>query len=363
MLSDAQRPVPGTVGPVRRLILILSLGAASAAAAAAVVFSPWSVYGGGTSAAEEPDWSQRFVDCAGGVMTHAVLESESVQGCILDVMLQAAEEGQVWDMQAALERQIEATPAIYDVCHNMGHLVGRRAFELDPDIARLVGDNPSATCAYAIGHGVFDGFAESDPTPEGFRAAANACASKQGVEAGLCADGIGHAAWSSSHDLATAVSYCTMLPPGDMRAACSEGIIMQIFEPAGFASSTYDLERAFSELPLLCERWPSSDADSVAGCHMGAGYMYTRVSWQLESRVRCCEVDVAELQGLIVQDIGEAAGMCRRHHTGTGVSECLHSVAIQIPHSIYNDLALLEASCHHLGPAESFCLGFEHNVS
>lgn len=289
-------------------------------------------------------------------MTENVLQSPDVQGCLLQVMLDAVEAGEVWEMQAQLEMQIEETPALYYACHDIGHLAGRRAYELAPDIGRLIVNNPSATCAYGIGHGVLDGFGDDSPGYEEFRAAADACATKEGMSAWLCADGIGHAAWEASGDLAQASVYCELLDYW-ARAACSEGIMMQIYEPAG-SGLMESPESVFAELPGVCESWPSSDKDVIRGCHAGAGYLYTREAWFLESVMVGGQRDRESAQLAIVDKLVRAGDLCRMHHDQFGVDACLGSVAKQVPYSLYEEESLFERACAALGSMEALCLSW-----
>lgn len=316
----------------------------------------------GEAGVGDSSWAERFVSCAAGVMTDVVLSSPQVQGCLLEVMLDAAETGRIWEMQAELEEQISKTPALFAACHDIGHKAGRRAYELTPDIGRMITENDSVTCAYGLGHGVLDGFADDFPSREDFAAAASACSSKEGASAGLCADGIGHAAWSAARDLGTAVSYCDLIPYESGRAACSEGIVMQIYEPAGFLPSE-DLARGMKELPEVCSSWPSTDGDTVMGCHTGAGYIYTREAWKMEGMVRNGHGDRGSLQDGIVEVLVAAAELCQRHGSLKGVSDCFGSVAIQVPHSLYESEDALSRACAPLAGSEDLCLNWKHIVS
>lgn len=344
-----------------RQVLLISL----LAAAISVPLVLRSAEGPGRQAVQEVSygrWADGFVACAGGVMTDAVLATDAAQECLLAVMLDAVDAGAIWEMQEQLELQIAETPALFSACHDIGHEAGRRAYERDPDIGRLIAENMSVTCAYGLGHGVLDGFAAALPGPDGFRAAAEACALKDGMAAGLCADGIGHSAWSATEDLPLAVSYCEMLPPGGARAACAEGIIMQIYEPAGFDAAA-TLEQAFAELPEVCAGWPSDDPETRSGCSTGAGYIYTRNAWKLEVAVRNREPSAAAAQEGIVREVARAGDLCRRHHDEKAVLDCLGSVAIQVPHSLYENEMLLEAACSGLGDRATLCLSWQHVVS
>lgn len=310
-----------------------------------------------------------LVACSDGVMTEGRLIEQDVQDCYYRVMSLAVRAGQMMDVQTALAEQIEATPGIYAACHSVGHRVGKEAFEKYRDIAELIRTNDTTTCQYAFGHGILDGFAFSDPSDEQFQAAATACVAMRllGPEGNkvykLCSDGLGHAAWTSTDDIWDAVARCRMLDDPLARATCGEGIMMQIYEPAGSEPSR-DIARAAVEVPQFCLSWPDM-GETREGCYSGSGYVYTRAAWVLHYERNSSPGGVlsAEQRLRMKNLMQDAAALCGKHPDPVGVSVCLRSVAQQVPPSIYDDEELTDAVCGALDEFESWCREFRFDVS
>lgn len=310
-----------------------------------------------------------LVACSDGDMTEGRLIEPDVQDCYYRVMSSAVRAGQMMDVQAALAEQIEDTPGIYSACHSVGHRVGKEAFAKYKDIAELIRTNDTTTCQYAFGHGILDGFAFSDPSDEEFRAAASACVAMRllGPEGNkvykLCSDGLGHAAWTSTEDVWDAVARCRMLDDPLARATCGEGIMMQIYEPAGSEPSR-DIARAPLEVPQLCVSWPDL-GETREGCYSGSGYVYTRAAWVLHYQRNSSPGGVlsAEQRARMQTLMQGAAALCGKHPDPKGVSVCLRSVAQQVPPSVYEDESLTDAVCGSLGEFESWCREFRFEVS
>lgn len=354
-----------TRGPLRRraaLLVVLALLAAVLAVGLTLSRSPVPVR---TVAELRAD----LVACSGGEMSEGRLIEEDVQNCYYRVMSLAVRAGQMMDVQTALAEQIEATPGIYAACHSVGHRVGKEAFEKYRDIAELIRTNDTTTCQYAFGHGILDGFAFSEPSDEEFQAAAAACVAMRllGPEGNkvykLCSDGLGHAAWTSTEDIWDAVARCRMLDDPLARATCGEGIMMQIYEPAGSEPSR-DIARAASEVPQFCVSWPDLE-ETREGCYSGSGYVYTRAAWVLHYQRNSSPGGVltAEQRLRMESLMLEAAALCGKHPDPKGVSVCLRSVAQQVPPSVYDDEGLTDAVCAALGEFESWCREFRFDVS
>lgn len=314
-------------------------------------------------------WRDRFVACANGDMVERTLIAAEVQTCILGVMLDSVEAGDVMGMQRALAAQIQLTPDLYAACHTVGHKAGQAAFAASNDIAALIVENRTSTCQYAIGHGVLDGFALASPSDAEFRAAAEACVTlRDGEEEAqkafkLCSDGLGHAAWTSTKDPVQAVLRCRMIADETGQELCGEGVIMQIYEPAGTAPSA-DLSRAAQDLPALCSNWPDT-GPTRKGCYAGAGYIYTREAWTLHyarNTDGAAELNTEQRQRM-QESMLDAAANCRNHPEPEGVSHCLFSMSQQIPPSIFVDDALADTICSALGEWRQRCLDFRFVIS
>jgi hypothetical protein len=315
------------------------------------------------------EWRSALIACSNGDMSEGRLIEQDVQDCYYRVMSLAVRAGQIMDIQAALAEQIDETPGIYAACHSVGHRVGKEAFDKYRDIAELIRMNDTTTCQYAFGHGILDGFAFSKPSDEEFLEAAEACvavkgAGEEGVKVHrLCADGLGHAAWTSTEDLWDAVARCRMLEDSRARAICGEGIMMQIYEPAG-SKPARDIDRAPLEVPQLCLSWPDL-GETREGCYSGSGYVYTRPAWVLHYQRNSSPGGVLtpEQRESMRNLLQGAAALCAKHPDPTGVSVCLSSIAQQVPPSVYDDPPLTDEVCGALGEHETRCREFRFDVS
>lgn len=310
-----------------------------------------------------------LVACADGDMSEGRLIEDDAQDCLYRVMSLAVKAGQMMDVQAALAAQIQESPGLYAACHSVGHRVGQEAFAKYGDIAELIRRNDTTTCQYAFGHGILDGFAFSDPSDAVFQEAADACVGMRllGSEGNkvykLCSDGLGHAAWSSTEDLGRAVARCRMLDDELARATCGEGVMMQIYEPAGTEPSR-DITRAAAEVPQICLSWPDL-GETRDGCFSGSGYVYTRAAWVLHYQRNTSVGGTLDAeQRLRMQELMlEAADLCTNHPEPRGVKICLESMAQQVPPSVYEDEELTDTVCTALGHAEARCREFRFVVS
>lgn len=314
------------------------------------------------------EWQDAFIACGNGVMTDAVLSTPEAEECIYEVMTSSADVNQLVEMQEALSAQILLTPPLFNACHNAGHNAGQYAYALSGDIADLLLTNTSTTCQYGVGHGLLDGFAKSEPSDEEYQAAADACVEllrrNHHDSFAFCTDGLGHAAWASTKDIDRAVARCAMISESEGRAACAEGIIMQVYEPAGFLPSE-DIAKAPEQLPSMCAAWPSSDPDLRAGCDSGAGYIYTRPAWVREAAWRNENSDGSisgeDAKGML-EDMKWAAKMCRQHEKGAGRNFCLKSLSQQTPHSVYTNETLLRQVCDTQGQWANRCFTWKHTL-
>lgn len=347
----------------RRLLLVIVLVGLAMVSVAALTIRP------DVSFRSVEELRAEMVSCSGGDMSEGRLIAPDAQACLYRVLSTAVAAGQMMDVQAALSAQIEETPGLYAACHTVGHRVGREAFEKYGDIAALLRENATTTCQYAFGHGILDGFAFAGPSDEEFRAAADACVGMRlaGVEGNkvykLCSDGLGHAAWTSTERLPSAVARCRMLDDELARAVCGEGIVMQIYEPSGSLPAE-DLAQAPTGMLRLCLSWPDR-TETLDGCYSGAGYVYTRAAWVLHYQrnvndgARLDVVQQTKMRDLML----DAVALCGTHPEERGQRICRESVAQQVPPSVYEDRALTDAVCGALLESEQRCREFRFSVS
>jgi hypothetical protein len=312
-------------------------------------------------------WKDRFLACHRDPSDLQSLRTEATNLCILEVMKDAVDAENLLEMQDGLALATSENPGLGTICHTPGHQAGQYAYAKTKDISSLILGNRSAVCFYAIGHGVLDGFAADGPDDDAFRAASRACESidmsgrspeDTAQVLGLCADGIGHASWSSTKDPVAAALRCGFLTVEINQSACGEGVIMQIYEPAGSEPSG-DVSRAAAELPSFCANWPGNTTTRL-GCYSGAGYIYSRPAWAF-SHNRASSLTEAftgeerrQLRDLVLG----AVDNCRAHPDQEGVSRCLWSLAQQTPPAVYLDRSLVDEVCAQYGEWAEKCRTF-----
>lgn len=349
--------------PSRRLLPAVVFAVLAVVLVAALALRP------GVSRRSVEELRAEMVACSGGDMSEGRLIADDAQACLYRVLSTAVAAGQMMDAQTALAAQIEQTPGLYAACHTVGHRAGREAFEKRGDIAALIRENATTTCQYAFGHGILDGFAFAGPSDDEFRAAADACVGMRlaGAEGNkvykLCSDGLGHAAWTSTGRLPHAVARCRMLDDELARAVCGEGIVMQIYEPAG-SLPTEDLTQAPTGMLRLCLSWPDR-TETLDGCYSGAGYVYTRAAWVLHYQRNSNDGALLDAgQRTRMRDLMlDAVALCGTHPEERGQRICRESVAQQVPPSVYEDRALTDEVCVALLEAEQRCREFRFVVS
>jgi hypothetical protein len=316
-------------------------------------------------------WAESFENCAGDRTDAVFLMTEVGQSCIYQVMQDGIDAGDLTMIQEGLSLAIEKNPNIYMACHTPGHKAGQYAFAKSGDIVELILSNREDSCQYAFGHGILDGFALAKPDDATFKSAAAACEridmsghsnEERALVLGLCADGLGHAAWTSTLDPVAAAVRCGFLALEENQKFCGEGVIMQIYEPAGTAPSG-DVSKAAGELPAFCANWPGKPA-TTKGCHSGAGYVYSRPAWALYYTVATGSTSrlTGENRERMRKLLLEASDSCKRHLSDSGVSDCLESLAQQTPPVVFLDDSLVDEVCPTYQGWEDKCRNFRFRV-
>lgn len=301
------------------------------------------------------EYSESMLDCSKGVKDIKIMLSSDVLACVTSIMENAVRSKKLYVLEKAIAHAITIEPLFFEACHNTGHVAGRYAYGAYGDIEELL-LNIDSTCQYALGHGILDGFADSMPDETLYFKAARAClAITDAVTAGFCGDGLGHVAWSSTGDISAAVRRCAYLSTPNLEEACGEGILMQIYEPAGFEPSS-TLANAINEIPSMCARWPlASKPSSVNGCYRGAGYVFSRYLvkssriWELEQTM------TPELRDTVLTNIEYAINGCKLLQGDSAVRECNFSLARQYPPVVHYDQRMQDAACLPLGEWTNLC--------
>lgn len=301
------------------------------------------------------EYSESMLDCSKGVRERQIMLSSDVTACITDIMKNAVRSKQIYVLDEAVAHTITVEPLFFEACHNIGHAAGRHAYSVYGNIEELL-LNIGSSCQYALGHGVLDGFADSMPDETLYFKAARAClAIDDDVTAGFCGDGLGHVAWSSTNNISDAVRRCAYLSKPNLEEACGEGVLMQIYEPAGFEPSS-TLADSVNEIPSMCARWPlASKPSSVNGCYRGAGYVFSRYLVKSSRVWEEQQTMTPDLRATVLTNIEYALNGCKLLQGASAVRECNFSLARQYPPVVHYDRQLQDAACLPLGEWANLC--------
>jgi len=289
---------------------------------------------------------------------------KETQSCLHDLLKEQIENGELPRFDPAMRELSRESQVFAQFCHTVLHAVG---FELgqDASFAERLQESGQGSCIFGYGHGLLEGFAHvhPDPTDDEFMVAVEACASF-GPDAatssrGLCADGLGHAAWNSTSDFARSAQLCDLIAYDNLRAVCAGGVVMQIYAPVNDSGSSIDTKMkmhaaAAQDLGALCNAWDGSAAGQ-RGCHKGAGYVYTRlVHVHASQLLGGGSTDHTEQRELVRNRMAEALQLCENHAT-EGRALCLDEVKAQVPPAAFVDDELNELLCVLLTPDRSGC--------
>jgi hypothetical protein len=299
----------------------------------------------GDAVVSDTQFVSELTKCSNNRWDFNTLKNSDVFACQDNVLRKYVNSGNMADLDIGLNKISKNNPTFWLPCHDLLHKAGEsQVTNLDKGIM-LLGNISQATCQGGLVHGVLDGIAGLRLDKNDFEKISRACNNynkhSDSREAGrlvnYCADGAGHAAWSTGKNLEQAVSYCDTMIDRWQSSICAEGIIMQMFEPANDVA-TYTLDYGYANLYKICSTWPSELADkpSLAGCHKGAAYVYTRLSRKLDLELNNKNPDLSKpLADSEKQDLYDslmfAKNQCDKHTTSEGVSLCYEGISWQIP--------------------------------
>lgn len=284
--------------------------------------------------------------------------------CMHDLLLNEISSGNLERFDPALRELSRESQIFAQYCHTVLHAVGFELGQEDSFTERLR-ESGQGSCIFGYGHGLLEGFAHvhPEPTDEEFMEAVLACEGL-GEDAassskGLCADGLGHAAWNSTQNPDRAAQLCDLIKLDYQKAICAGGVVMQVYAPVNEAASSLDKKlamhaKAAAELHELCNDW-SGGAVARKGCHKGAGYVYTRPLHVYAAQLlRGAPAERAEYLAQSARYMTEALTLCELHGT-EGAEVCRAEVAAQIPPAAFMDDELNELLCVLLTPDRSGC--------
>lgn len=345
----------------RRVAAVAAVAAAAIAVAVPLALRASSAQN--TAATTPAAIRAQFTLCADGEITPERTTSLRFKECISQVFQQSVKAGQLANLGLAIVEQTELTPVFSRACHDAGHAAGQTAYALKPDIVVLLDQPARDTCMFGLGHGFIDGFGLSYPDDDEYMELVRACEALQPVgksrgsdiARGYCSDGAGHAAWISTRDPQQAFTRCGFFPDAFGRALCGEGVVMDMYEPAGIEASR-TLADADRELVDLCAGLTEFPDGVSTGCANGAAYIYTRPMWKLNaSWVGSGEplpVSI-ELRDELDRQARSVAQRCEAH--GDLSDDCFNSFSKQLPLMALKDKPLREKLCVYVSGYEQAC--------
>jgi hypothetical protein len=218
---------------------------------------------------------------------------------------------ETWSVVRAVLR---AWPELSVFCHPTGHAAGQVAFnEMGVDIVDAmlgVGND----CISGALHGLLDAFGESNPPISAFSGPVEACVE---LNNGVCADGVGHAAWSAYNDYAAAAEVCGLFDDASFRFTCDGGVFMRQFEGDELPMSIPEApdlagHEAWQQMVVsLCDVWAKQngrDRPELAGlgCWSTSPYL---LWFPLAVALRDLEGDLSKIVELDAR-LAEIAAAC-----------------------------------------------------
>ena len=320
------------------------------------------------------NYIESIEQCTMGKWNPSVLRSVEVIDCQADVTETYFNNNKAEDALYALAEISKEHPDFWIPCHDLLHKAGQGAVTSVESGISLLRQVVLGSCQAGAVHGILDGIALYNPNLQDFENISKVCADystgDQYVDGGrlssYCADGMGHAAWSSKKELKDAVAKCEVIENEWSIALCAEGIMMQIFAPANDVPYM-DINKSAEIAPDMCKTWPAgTESASYIGCNKGAAYVYTRAAWDAEAFIlnRKDSVDSKVLESYSLESanlLKEAIDTCKTKHEGSGRGFCLEGVSWQIPDIVVHNSNVLADVCSLLEEHEKTCLEMHLN--
>lgn len=297
------------------------------------------------------------------------LKLDEVFQCQDKVLQKYVAGGKLSELDSGLDKLSQQHPTFWLPCHDLLHKTGESQVSSIKNGVDLLSKINRATCQGGLVHGVLDGLARLTPTEAQFVEIGATCDAysklQDSREAGrltyYCADGMGHAAWSSGKNLEQAVRRCDSMVNDWQSSTCAEGVLMQMFEPANDEAS-YSLEYAYENLANICDSWPTDNrvSPSLTGCHKGAAYVYTRAARKIDLELNnknpdlsqeLSEVDKKKLYDSLVF----AKNQCDKHTDADNISLCYEGISWQIPTMFFLTGEYVDMFCSQLGEHDETC--------
>ena len=215
---------------------------------------------------------------------------------------------------------IQADPALSMNCHEIGHDLGHRAYELYGFSGAMTFNNPDRLshasveeiCAGGYMHGVLEELFYHQPELKNDPGAM--CADVPAQNRGTCFHGIGHALmFVNKRDVAASLAGCRSLALSADTHRCFEGVWMELFWGTTEHSGPNTLGWNFDEPLAPCV---ATQSDAKPACFLYAAFGYLRVHPKdYAGAVNLCTINKLDdgdaaycLQGIGIASVGHFGG-------------------------------------------------------
>jgi hypothetical protein len=267
----------------------------------------------------------------------SVGDAADVALCVQEALLAAGD--RVAEVHKAAEVAASRDPWFADACHLGSHEAGH-------DLARKAGavkalSLVSNMCSSGLIHGIFDAVGADLSSKQNWKLLAETCINLRSRGPAACPDGMGHAAWDATGDATAAEEICTLFTDSSARSECSEGVVMQRFEPA-----TEGVNRARDLRPAdptkICRS--RSDASILDGCYRGIGWLLANDLAAKADAVGALRGSVSEKAIPLLVDVFRS-GLNTCKDLGAGERACTHRLLTSVPVALFRDRETRSALC------------------
>lgn len=193
--------------------------------------------------------------------------NQEQEDCVEQFMLEALQENRVASILPAMDDLDRRVPT---VCHNAAHAAGVASWVNDERWRDRIDIASVRNCNSGLLHGVLVAAARDNLTFDQWTALAEWC-NPRASDLANCGDAIGHGAWEATLDETEAVKICALIETALWRSECSEGVVMQKFEPAG--SGNVRREIPADPAPICAHVPVDGDVELRTGCVRGVMYL------------------------------------------------------------------------------------------
>ena len=283
------------------------------------------------------------------------LDDSNLIPCVHRAWLEAYETESMNAFYQALDTETAASGLLSTACHAAGHEAGRSALTDPSQAARIVqfSGTASGACNNGFLHGALDKFAHLNPSEEQFAEVVAACETTgDGMVRSACNDGIGHATWQFTTDVAAATRLCLRFKGEHDRDVCAAGIVMQMNRVDSFtkAEPVLPSDRLMAELPGVCKKMVDAGATASMNdyCYRESVLPISEYINELALPLLIPGADRSDALVLpIARKVADALSRCEvfieKYSTG-----CKQSVAHSITWVVGDDAELRERFCQFM---------------